>query len=324
LAAWAVVSLLAVAAHYFALFLVLAQAAALLWRLRRGAVLAVAGLGAGLLALAPLILYQRENGGAEWIGLEALPPRVANTVTFLVAGPALPAPLPANGTILAPLLGLLAAAAIAVAVRFAPAAARDRTALLVAVGGAAIAVPVLAAIAGSDFVLDRNFIMAWLPLAAAVVVGLCVLPPRRLGDGVIAATAAISLAILVWVAADTSGQRDDWRGVAETIGPPRADRLITIAPGWEAVTLWVYRDRRLIATEGTPRVASVVAVHKNGYVPWGQPVARIDPGPPFRRRREVRVKGMTVVEYTAPRPVAVSARELKTPGINGVRAFSER
>jgi mannosyltransferase len=61
LVGWAVVSSLALATHYFAVFTIVPQAVLLLARSgrRRAATFAVGGVGLTLIALAPLLLYQR-------------------------------------------------------------------------------------------------------------------------------------------------------------------------------------------------------------------------------------------------------------------------
>ena len=113
---WALASVLAVASHYFALALVVPQAAWVLWRGvdRRVALPYVGGLGLGLVLIAPMLLYQREHGQAEWIGDLQLRPRVREVLVFDVAGPLLPRPLEDHrGTIATAVLvlGLLAIAA---------------------------------------------------------------------------------------------------------------------------------------------------------------------------------------------------------------------
>jgi hypothetical protein len=71
-------------------------------------------------------------------------------------------------------------------------------------------------------------------------------------------------------------------------------------------------------------VSSVVTITKEGFVPWGEDVRRVEPGSPFRERRSWRLRGMTVVEYVAPAPVRLPTARLVTPGRNGAWTFAEQ
>src|SRR4051794_21466393 len=102
-ALWCLASAVAVLTHYFAIFLIVAEAA-ILYRAspaRRRLLLACAGIAATGLALLPLAIAQR--GGTEWITTNSLPNRVADTGAQYLIGPNAPAPL---------LVGPLAAALV--------------------------------------------------------------------------------------------------------------------------------------------------------------------------------------------------------------------
>src|SRR5947209_2577567 len=67
---WAVVSALAFATHYFAVLLIVPEAAWLIWRSanRHRALRATGGVALALAMILPLVEYQRVHGGGEWIG----------------------------------------------------------------------------------------------------------------------------------------------------------------------------------------------------------------------------------------------------------------
>src|SRR5215212_6768679 len=73
LAGWALVSVAAIATHYFAGFLVGAEALWLLYRLRsRASLIGVAAVAAVGAALLPLALHQRSSGAARFISESAI------------------------------------------------------------------------------------------------------------------------------------------------------------------------------------------------------------------------------------------------------------
>ena len=83
---WGVASGLALATHYFAIFVVAAEA---LWLLRRHGRASVPGLGIVALfglALAPLAIHQMSYGHAEWIGNFTLGHRLWETAATFVVG----------------------------------------------------------------------------------------------------------------------------------------------------------------------------------------------------------------------------------------------
>ena len=140
---WAGASLLAVSAHYFALFAVLPEAVWLAWRVvdRRRDWPPFAALAGGLLLLAPVVLFQRKHGGAEWIGHVDFTVRLRNTGVLAVGGPVLPGGLEGRRTLAAVAVAVLLATASAIALLRTRGAARGRTLATLAVGVTAIALP---------------------------------------------------------------------------------------------------------------------------------------------------------------------------------------
>jgi uncharacterized membrane protein len=228
LAAWAVVSALAIATHYFAVFLVGAEAVWLLVRLRSSRAVLVAMIlpTAVLLAHVPLVLAQRGNG--EAVAGSALVSRIAGIPKNLAVGYSFPAE--ALGSALAALLLLTG---VVLVVRAAP---RERLGAVVAgsLALAAMATPLVLALAGVDFLIARNTIAAVVPAAVCVGTGLAT---GRLGLAAGTALCVLSAAIALAPALDTTYGRTDWRGAAEALEATGGMRAIVVTP-YMSRTLW--------------------------------------------------------------------------------------
>jgi mannosyltransferase len=257
LAGWAVVAALALATHYFTAFVLAPQALWLLWRHphRRGAVAAVAALAAAGLALLPLLLAQA--GNPYDIAGTSLALRSAQIPKQFLLGYRGPLGLP---------LGLLGALLVAggawLLLRRTRRSVRDRALLLAAIGAVGVALPLLAAIGGADYVNARNLLPALIPLLAALGVGYGASDARRAGLGLLTALCALSLAIVVAVAADSQYQRADWKGLAHALGRADATRALVVSPANGELALRYYRPGiRTMRPEGAAvREVAVVAV----------------------------------------------------------------
>ena len=235
LLAWGAVAALALATHYYAIFLVGPQALWLALRTRgwRERATALALPVAASLALAPLALSQRANDRAAFIGDSSLATRLAQLPKqFLVGYDAPLEPLLIALTALAALIGLGGLAALLKRRENVSSRARNQIALLGGLVGAALVLPVLAAIGGEDHLITRNVVGA-LPLVCALVAaGLAAVAQVRPR----AALAAISVAcaatgaVIGGVASDPELQRDDWRAAVRALGPIREPRLIVATP----------------------------------------------------------------------------------------------
>jgi len=252
---WALWSALAIATHYFAGFLVLAEAAWLAGRMPRDRRMAVAlgAVGATVLALAPLALAQRSSGRAAYIGEGELPTRLLQVPKQLLTGYASPAQALTTAAV-----GLVALVAL---VRLAR--GRDARALLVVwlVAGT-IGVPLLLVVAGQDYLNTRNVIVALPALLVAVAAGLTGMTsrPDRTGSLAAAALGAVLLAVTLLVASDERFQRDDWREVAAALGPPSGQRAVVVSPGSGWIALELYRDGLRPLPAATPTAVTEVDV----------------------------------------------------------------
>jgi len=257
LAGWTLAAALALATHYFTAFVLAPQALWLLWRHPRrcGAVAAVAALAAAGLALLPLLLAQA--GNPYDIAGTSIALRLVQVPKQFLLGYRGPLALP---------LGLLGALLVAgggwLLLRRTSRDARDRALLLVGIGAIGVALPLLAALAGADYVNTRNLLPALIPLLAALAVGYGVSDASRAGLALLTALCALSLAIVIAVAADSQYQRPDWKGLARALGGADAPRALVVSPANGELALRYYRPGlRTMAPEGAAvREVDVVAV----------------------------------------------------------------
>jgi mannosyltransferase len=306
LAAWAVLSALAIATHHFAAFLVAAEAVWLLARLRPSRAVAASLLPAAvLLAHVPLVLAQRDN--AEAVTGSSLAARIAGIPKNLAVGYSFPAE--ALGSALAALLLVFG---LALVVRAAPA---DRSGALVAgsLAVAAIAVPVVLALAGVDFLVARNTIVAVVPAAVCVAAGCAT---SRLGLAAAGALCVVSAAVALAPALDTRYGRTDWRGAAEALGNPDGARAIVVTP-YMSRALWrpYLPDLREPPAEGAlvREIAVVGLATEGGYSTGPVEPPRREPSPApegFRLVSSERGPTYTLVLYRADEPTLVPVSTL--------------
>jgi mannosyltransferase len=220
---WALFSALAVLTHYFAAFMVGPLALWLLWTRRdRASVIAAGAVAAVGVALAPLALDQRATGHTKFIESIPLGERVTDLPKKFVTGE-LGTPTPGLGVV----AGLLVLAAIALLGWRAAAQDRRRALGLAALVTVTLAVPLTLAVAGFDYLFPRNAIAAFVPAAIALAVGFAT---SRAGLAAAAALCAIAIAVNIQVSVNEGLQRDDFRGLAEELGPALADRAIVLNP----------------------------------------------------------------------------------------------
>jgi mannosyltransferase len=321
---WALMSALALATHYFAVFVVAPQAAWLAWRAARPrsgpdngqnlgfatglrhrrllaplAVVVVTGL-----ALLPLAIRQASNHRADFIERSGtLGFRLAQVPKQFLVGYDEPLELAA-----ALVAGLAVLVALALLAARADRGERRGALLAAVIAGIAIAVPVLGSFAGADYLIARNLLPALVTLLAVPAIGLGARRAGPLGPIATAVICAASLAVVVAVMTTPSAQRNDWRDVARTLGPAERPRVIVLTPPDGSVALrWYLHGARRIATD-------TVAVGELDAVALGNRIAGQPPQPPrgpapvprgFAQVRRVERPTATIVVNTAPAPVPV-------------------
>jgi mannosyltransferase len=225
---WGLVSGLALATHYFAIFPIVAEAAWLLRRRRREAARGAAILAAFGLALAPLAVHQMSAGHAEWIANFTLGHRLWEVgITFAVGE---------IGDVIArpehPLWALVPLVAIAVSLGLLALRGdrpeRRSVRPMLAVAAATLGFPLFLALLdpGRDYVLARNLLPALVPLLVVVAIGLTLRRARRAGTIAAAVLVAYSLGFSIWASVSPALQRPDWDAVASALGEPETPRAM--------------------------------------------------------------------------------------------------
>ena len=306
LAGWAAASALALASHYFAVFPVAVEALVLLFLARRPRAVAFASAAVGAVgaALLPLALHQERGGRTSWIADIPLADRVQEVARQFLAGFY---PLP-HAAKLAP---LVVVAALALLVARARAEERRAAFLAAGVGAVTLGLPLVLALAGYDYLLTRNVIVAWVPIVLALATALAADGVRPFGLPAAAVLAVTSAALVVATAGRADLARDDWRAVADTLATP-GPKLVIVAPEYERAPLEYYRPD-VVATEGRlPAVAEIVLlgypVEDEAFPPRWFGVPR-----EFRRVESRFFDRVRLVRYRAARPVSFG------PGVNPAR-----
>lgn len=225
---WAIASALALATHYFALFLVVPEAVLLL-RLaprRRVVVAAVGFVGAAGLFLLPLALQQQSMDHATWISNASIAARVAVTpLDFLVGFDLTSAALPVAGIALAAALVGLARLA---ASRLSGGPGPRLVATMIA---ATFVLPLALALIGLDYLDPRNLIVVLVPGLVLLSIGFAQPARPRLGAVAAVGLCVASLAVVLLTAWEPKYHSEDWRAAASDLGPPRVDRVVIATPG---------------------------------------------------------------------------------------------
>ena len=279
---WALSAALALLTHYFAIFLIVPEAAWLLWSAReRAARLATGAVVAVGVALIPLALHQRDLGHTSFIADISLRNRLADLPKKLVTGE-LGTPTPLIG----PIAGLIAVVAIAYALyRFRPPAL-----VLLGLAAAGFLVPIVLAVGGADYLLPRNVIALYVPLVMVVAAGLA----GQLGLAGALVVCAVAVVVNVEVATDVKLQRDDWRGAARALGPAPETRVVVVTPEYAKKPL------RLYAGSLPPLPPEGAVVREVVAIVYGRPPE--DPAPPqgFAEVSHVRTPSYVLVRYRSP------------------------
>jgi len=310
LALFALSSALALATHYFAVFVVAPEVVLLLiarWEQGRAAALwAIAGVGAAGAALLPLALHQQDSANNNWFSDLALGPRLTDVPkAFLIGEP---------GAQVSRALALAAlAVALAVVLLALRADARERRAALIALAVAAGAalIPLALAVLGSDFFIHRNLLGALVPLLVVVAVGFGASRAGWVGLAGAGAACTVALAMLVVIARDEELQRADWRSVAAELGP---------APGGRAiVTAFLGDDPLEVYLPGTGKLPRRGArVREVAVIAYSRPTTR-RPAPGFRLVERRRVERFTLLRFRSPTPRLVRPARLRARRLGAER-----
>jgi mannosyltransferase len=324
LALWSALSGLALLAHYFAAFLFIAEAVVLIVRLgwRRVALPIGAVVIVGL-ALAPLAIHQRAEGKTNWIEQQSLPRRIAESMKIFTVGAYGPLVLFALALSL-----LLVGCAIVLVARRGTRSERSgaRDAAIVAAG--AIVLPLLLAATHLVDVYDgRNMLAFFVPFAVLVAAGLGAARAPRAGALLGAVLCAIYVTMIVAANAIPDYQRDNWRGVAHSLGRPTRSRLI-VAEAFSAGPLSIYMGKLSDAAASVPAVREVDFVALRHLRTVGPPQAAVVPrvAPAgFRLAGITTTESFAIARFVAASAVAPKASELAhLSGIGDIEPILQR
>jgi mannosyltransferase len=229
---WALVSIVALATHYFAGFLVGAEAAWLVYRSRprMPAVMGAAAVAVAAAALLPLALHQRSTGAARFISESSIARRLAQVPKQFAVG--YQGPLETVMTIAALLL-----IAYGVFLMVTRTTQRSRVFLFAGLAIAAIVAPLALALIGPDYLISRNVISSLLPLLVALAAGFA---SGRAGVAAAAGLCALGLVQVLAVDTNERYQRDDWRAAGDFIGRADQARAVIVTPASGAVPMLHY------------------------------------------------------------------------------------
>jgi mannosyltransferase len=282
---WALFSALALLTHYFAAFLVGAEAIWLVWALRREAASAVLALTATGFAVAPLAAAQRAEAHTTFIEDIPLGTRIVDLPKRFVTGE-LGTPTPAIG----PLAGLLVIAGAALLLARATPGDRRRGLGLAALVAVSVLVPIALAAVGLDVLLPRNAIASYVALAAVLGAGFAA---GRLGMAAAVALCALMLAVTIQISLNEDLQRDDWRAVAALLrDPPGAGRAVVVTSEPQIAPLEHYRKDLTEYPADGAAINEIVAIEATREGPGREPLAppafvlaesRSEPGFEIRR-----------------------------------------
>jgi mannosyltransferase len=321
---WVLASALALCTHYFAVFLVVPEAILLLAvrRMRASTIIAVAAVTVVGLALVPLALAQRSSASVGWIAEIPRANRIRELVREFLVGPQA-----AEARALAVISGACLLTGLWLLLRRSDEQERRAARL---VGGTAIAAVALAfavSLAGADYFLSRNLVVAWVPLAVAVAAGLGSRRAGILGSGALATLAVIGAAVVVSSAHDPKFGSEDWRGAARALGPPRASRAVVLWLGVGEDPFRLYRP----TAQPLPRAGATIREVDVVFVGIGrgdieERRADLSPTTPFRQVARTDREHFTVLRFRSSRAQHVRRSTLVSgpPGYSAAVLLDQR
>ena len=298
--AWGVCCGLAIATHYFAVFLVAVEAAVLLWKSSRRALVVAASAIPVVTALGLVPLkFTQESQNADWISEMSLAGRVIKAPAVFIIGFESPAPHAVTA-----LAALICAAGVWLLVFRAASEIRRQGLLALGIGAAAFALALL----GAHYFLYRNVIGAVVPILAGLACGFGAARAGRLGPALAAALCLLSVGVVLATAHTPKFGKDDWRNAAAVVERGGGDKAIVATPSGSRTPLSYYLGGRQALFEGPGLRVAEIAVVAGADRPPGsgvtvaRPPRRATPPAPagfvLEGRDEHRY--FTVITYRAP------------------------
>ncbi len=314
---WALFSALALLTHYFAAFAVVPEGLWLAWvcRPRARALMAGAIVGAVGAALIPLAAHERSKIGTGYIEGVSLRRRVIGVPEDFLTG--FVVKFDTTKEKLLDSIGLVLAALGAWLALVRPSDPRSRHGAVLAGALAllAVGVPLLIALGGADFLNTRNVIASGVPGLLVLGAGYGVSRVRAIGA---VALCALGLATVVLVAADDTYQRENWRGIAEAMGPaPTTGARVVVVPpvsGEVGIGEQVRGLSRMPAAGTDATEVDIVTVRSTalGGEGSGRPSRTLPPAPGFRLAERRYANTYTLLRWVSDRPRKVTPAGLAT------------
>jgi mannosyltransferase len=317
---WVLAAFATVATHYFGAFVIAAEAVTLIVLAPRRLVLAsVAAALLGGLLLLPLALDQRAAGFADYIAGASFVRRVEQVPKQLALG--FDAPLEVLTSALA---CALAAAGVAIALLRPDAAWRRDPWIVLGLAAGGVMGPLALALAGADYLITRNLILAWVPLAILAAAGLTSRFAGRAGLAALGVLTGLGLLATLSVPLERSFQRENWREAAERVGPPAA-RAVLVSGASQARAVKLYRPRARPDSKTAKGLVEVVALSRRGrdlgrYVPTGPDPAAVQ----GTGLRVVETRREPTYELVRLRPVSGRSVTLDPQQLAGLGLARER
>lgn len=300
---WGLLAVLALATHYVAVFVLAPQAARLLWRHRRAAVAPVAIAAAALVPLVVLTVSQDNALVSAWIGHTSLIRRLAEVPAGFLVGYQVALPAAALIT---------AAALVPVAAGVWLARGSDAGQALLALSAASLALPIVVALVGQDFVIVRSVIGSLVPLLVAVATGLGHPLAWRWGAPAAAALCVAWAGVSLATATDPKFRREDWRGAVHAARG--ADAMLAVPPTGRNLLEYYGGGALARAPRATVRELAVVLMGQSSGFGCSVPSepAAVPRGAVRRTVRSGRCWRVVRYRYPAPTVVAGSDGALVT------------
>jgi 4-amino-4-deoxy-L-arabinose transferase-like glycosyltransferase len=306
---WALTSAAALATHFFAIFFILPQAVWLLIRHRhRRTLTAVGALAAVELTLAPLALADRAHG-LDYIHAIPMIRRLGDTLLEFAAGNLDARP---DAILVIAVSGLCAAWALRQLTR----AARQphgRIALPALIAAGTVALPLLLAALGADYLYARNLLPAWLPVGILIAAALAPPTPRPAHTAALCSLIAGGLIATLMISLRPELQRPAWRPVARLLSQqPTRPRAIIALGDWEAQPLLIYLHHARPLSDTTARnIQELDLVGPADRPPRTRPTLAVSGLFELRLLTRRRTPGFTISRYVIPADPSVTAARLR-------------
>jgi hypothetical protein len=188
--------------------------------------------------------------------------------------------------------------------------------------------PIVLAQFGSDYVVARNLMPAWIPLAV-VLAAACTVPRARVAGAALAVVLLVSFVYAgVRISNHPEFQRPDWRGVARALGPAADTRAIIAYDGSAATEPLALYMRGIPWPPGSGRPVGVSEIDVVGST-FQAPPSRLPSG--IKLISTTPVHGLLVARFSVapalratPAAIAAGAGSLLEPALSQPSVLIQR